>query len=145
MLLPPCLLITAVQQPGTSSPPSRLKHSSAVSSGYAGPPSPTVPVLCHGPWQRTGRGQAEDMAEDMTVHVLCHVHDCSCPLPCPSCPLPWFTVRPTSKFIVEQEVDGPLPFLDTLLRRREDGSLDVSVYRKPTHTNWYLHFESHHP
>ena len=28
MLLPPCLLITAVQQPGTSSPPSRLKHSS---------------------------------------------------------------------------------------------------------------------
>ena len=25
---PPCLLITAVQQPGTSGPPSRLKHSS---------------------------------------------------------------------------------------------------------------------
>jgi len=29
LLLPPCLLITAVQQPGTSSPPSRLKCSSA--------------------------------------------------------------------------------------------------------------------
>ena len=28
LLLPPCLLITAVQQPGTSSPPSWLKHSS---------------------------------------------------------------------------------------------------------------------
>ena len=28
LLLPPCLLITVVQQPGTSSPPSRLKHSS---------------------------------------------------------------------------------------------------------------------
>ena len=28
LLLPPCLLITAVQQPGTSSPPSRLKRSS---------------------------------------------------------------------------------------------------------------------
>ena len=27
MLLPPCLLITLVQQPGTSSPPSWLKHS----------------------------------------------------------------------------------------------------------------------
>ena len=28
LLLPPCLLITAVQQPGASSPPSRLKRSS---------------------------------------------------------------------------------------------------------------------
>ena len=28
LFLPPCLLITAIQQPGTSSPPSRLKRSS---------------------------------------------------------------------------------------------------------------------
>ena len=44
---------------------------------------------------------------------------------------------------MEQEEDGTLLFLDMLLRRREDGSLDVSVYRKPTHTDRYLHFESH--
>ena len=44
-----------------------------------------------------------------------------------------------------QEEDRTLPFLDMLLRRRENGSLDVSVYRKPTHTDQYLHFESHHP
>ena len=54
-------------------------------------------------------------------------------------------VRPTIKFTVEQEEDGTLPFLDTLLRRREDGSLDISIYRKPTHMDRYLHFESHHP
>ena len=47
-------------------------------------------------------------------------------------------VRPTIKFTVEQEEDGRLPFLDTLLRRREDGSLDVSIYRKPTHTIFTL-------
>ena len=53
-------------------------------------------------------------------------------------------VRSTIKFTVEQEEDGTLPFFDTLLRRRRDGSLDVSVYRKPTHTDRYLHLESHH-
>ena len=54
-------------------------------------------------------------------------------------------VRPTIKFTVEREEDRTLPFLDTLLRSREDGSLDVFIYRKPTHTDWYLHLESHHP
>ena len=46
---------------------------------------------------------------------------------------------------MEWEEDWTLPFLDMLLRRREDGSLDVSIYRKPTHMDRYLHFESHHP
>ena len=59
----------------------------------------------------------------------------------------WFleylnTLRPT---IMESEVNESLPFLDTLLTRREDGKLDVSVYRKPTNTNRYLHYSSHHP
>ena len=34
--------------------------------------------------------------------------------------------------------------LNAILRRREDGSLNVSVYGEPTHTNQYLHFESHY-
>ena len=40
--------------------------------------------------------------------------------------------------------DGSLPFLDTLVTVEEDGSLSTSIYRKPTHTNQYLHWDSHH-
>ena len=42
------------------------------------------------------------------------------------------------KFTIEEEKDYQLPFLDTLLKRNEDGSISVKVYRKPTHTDQYL-------
>ena len=38
-----------------------------------------------------------------------------------------------------------LLFLDTYPRGKVDGTLDVNVYWKPTHTDKYLHFRSHHP
>ena len=43
------------------------------------------------------------------------------------------------------EQDGKLPFLDLLLNRTEDGDLKLQICRKPTHTDQYLNFNSHHP
>ncbi|XP_071801296.1 uncharacterized protein [Asterias amurensis] len=50
------------------------------------------------------------------------------------------------KFTMEQEHSGKLPFLDVLITRNQDGTLHHSIYRKPTHTDRYLHQRSfHHP
>jgi len=48
------------------------------------------------------------------------------------------------KFTCEIEEDGKLAFLDVMILKNENGSLGHSVYRKPTHTDKYLNFISHH-
>ena len=43
------------------------------------------------------------------------------------------------KFTAENtKADGSMPFLDTLVTPKSDGSLETKVYSKPTHTNQYL-------
>ena len=49
------------------------------------------------------------------------------------------------KFTYEEESENSLPFLDTLMIRKEDGTVKLLVYRKKTHTGQYLNFTSHHP
>ena len=46
-------------------------------------------------------------------------------------------------FTIETECNGKIAFLDTLVSRR-NGVIVVDVYRKPTHTDRYLDFNSHH-
>ena len=46
---------------------------------------------------------------------------------------------------MELEKERSFPFLDTRVTRLTNAKLDITVYRKRTHTDWYLHFESHHP
>ena len=58
------------------------------------------------------------------------------------------TIDPTGKvqFTVEPESsDGKMAMLDVKIIRRPDGSLRLQIYRKSTHTDQYLMFDSHHP
>ena len=51
--------------------------------------------------------------------------------------------HPSIQFTREVESEGRIPFLDANVERRE-GSIITTVYRKPTHTDRYLNFTSHH-
>ena len=55
------------------------------------------------------------------------------------------SIEPCIQFTAEEETEGKLPFLDVCLQREGNGSLTTSVFRKATHTNQYLSFDSHHP
>ena len=48
------------------------------------------------------------------------------------------SVDPAIRFTVEDnKEDGSIPFLDTIVKPEADGSLSITVYRKPTHTDQY--------
>ena len=54
-------------------------------------------------------------------------------------------IDPAIKFTVEGlKGNGAIPFLDTLVMPLPDGSLSITVYCKPIHTDQYLQWDSHH-
>ena len=56
-----------------------------------------------------------------------------------------FSLQFHIQFTVEgQRSDGAMPFLDILITSGGDGNLSTSVFRKPTHTDLYLKWDSHH-
>ena len=55
------------------------------------------------------------------------------------------SIDPAIKFTVEgNQENGSIPFLDTLVKPEADNSISISVYRKPTHTDQDLQWDSHH-
>ena len=55
------------------------------------------------------------------------------------------SVDPAIKFTVEDnKEDATIPFLDTIVKPEVDGKLSITVYRKSTHTDQYLQWDSHH-
>jgi len=47
-------------------------------------------------------------------------------------------------FTMEEEVAGSLPFMDVRFTRQSQGKLMREVYRKPTATDRFLNYSSHH-
>ena len=55
------------------------------------------------------------------------------------------SVDPAIRFTVkDNKEDGSIPFLDTIVKPEVDGSLSITVYRKPIHTDQYLQWDSNH-
>lgn len=54
------------------------------------------------------------------------------------------SIHPNIKLTMETEKDGSLPFLDLLIHRKPNGTLGHGVYRKATHTEFYLNSSSCH-
>ena len=53
------------------------------------------------------------------------------------------SIDPKIAFTIEEENNGQISFLDTLVSRK-NGVTVIDVYRKPTHTDRYLDYSSHH-
>ncbi|XP_050528175.1 uncharacterized protein LOC126898277 [Daktulosphaira vitifoliae] len=54
------------------------------------------------------------------------------------------SIHANIQFTMETEENGKLPFLDVMVKKQPNGKFGTGVYRKSTHTDRYLHADSHH-
>ena len=55
------------------------------------------------------------------------------------------SIDQTIRFTVEDSKGvGAIPFLDTIVKPEADGRLPITLYRKPTHMDQYLQWDSPH-
>ena len=55
------------------------------------------------------------------------------------------SIYPHIKFTIKPERDSKFPFMDLCTHILDDGSMKITIYMKPTHTDQYFNFKSHHP
>ena len=55
------------------------------------------------------------------------------------------SLNPHIQFTIDREENNQLAYLDLLLRKETDGRITFQIFRKPTHTDRYLDFNSNHP
>ena len=55
------------------------------------------------------------------------------------------SISPSITFTLEPEQNQSLAFLDVKVTRNKDNTISTTIYKKPTHTDRYLQFDSHHP
>ena len=56
-----------------------------------------------------------------------------------------YSISPSITFTLEREQNQSLAFLDVKVSRNKDNAISTTIYKKPTHTDRYLQFDSHHP
>ena len=79
-------------------------------------------------------GIVDSIGTDVKSAETSYLHDI--------CIFGWYLHPP---FTTEDaKLDGSLPFQDTIVLIQPDNSLLTSVYRKPTRTDLYLQWDSHH-
>ena len=95
-------------------------------------------------------GKALDTAADQPSLWLCYVDDTFVVWPhgpekCKIFHSHLNNLRKFIQFTIKREQDNSLPFLDVLVTK-EGNHTTTSIYKKKTHTDQYLHYESyHHP
>lgn len=54
------------------------------------------------------------------------------------------SIHENIRFTMQIEKDSLLPFQDVLVSKKPNGTVSHTAYRKPTHSDLYLHAKSHH-